>query len=411
MTRLLAAARRQGIEAPEVVVVALLMTVGLVDSLTAPADHLGAHPWIVVLGMTMCPVPLLVMRRHATAALLGVAVILLSIHFLAADVKDLFTPMVTLVVGAFAAGAYAQAPRAYWLGALLPVLVGVVDLTSESNQGAEDFIFPTLIFLAAWFVGRLVRGRAQVAERLEAQTAQLERERDELAQAAVARERARIARELHDVVAHSVSAMVVQAGAARRVLPRSPQESAAALEIVQSVGRQALGELRRTLGFLRADAAAPAELRPAPSIARVGELADNARAAGLHVDLRVQGEPGTLPSSTDLAAYRIVQEALTNTLKHAGPAHATVLLRWDPDALVIDVRDTGRGPGGPSPAIPSSGHGLAGMRERATLAGGELEAGPVRGGGFRVHARLPRIPADPADRPHSTTESQEAQPA
>lgn len=392
--RLIDAGRRQGIGRPEVILVALLCVIAFVQSLLAPVVDDTAQSGLVVLGMTLAPLPLLVMRRHATFALLGSTAIMLPVHLAFADISDLFAPMLTIVVAAFGAGAYAEAPRTYLLAAWLPIVVSIVDVTARGSTGVSDYVWPSSIFLAGWFVGRVVHGRAQVAERLEAQTAQLEREREELAQAAVVRERARIARELHDVVAHSVSAMVVQAGAARRVLPRSPEESAAALRTVQSVGRESLAELRRTLGFLRPDSAAP-ERTPAPSIARVDELANHARAAGLHVELVVEGDPGPLPSSTDLAAYRIVQEALTNTLKHAGPAHATVLVRWDTDALVVEVRDTGRGAPVPGPAIPSSGQGLIGMRERAALAGGELEAGAVRGGGFRVRARLPRTPVAP----------------
>lgn len=285
----------------------------------------------------------------------------------------------------------------------------VVDLLSERPQHTGDYVFPALILLTGWFVGRLVHGRASVARRLEAQTRQLEREREELAQAAVLRERSRIARELHDVVAHSVSVMVVQAGAARRVLPRSPEESASALRTVQDVGREALEDLRRTLGFLRPAGAAPMR-EPAPGLDRLDELAERARRAGLPVAVRVEGEPWALSPALSLAAYRIVQEALTNTIKHAGGAHAAVELRWRPDALELDVRDTGAGPS-PAP-LPSSGQGLVGMRERAALAGGTLEAGPVRGGGFRVRARLPRPPEAPEQEPPpSVPRPEEAQPA
>ena len=343
MSRLADAARRNDVRGPEIVIAAVLALVSFVDIVTAPADQLGNHPWFVVLGTTIAPLPLLVMRRHAVAAFCGVVGTELAVHLLGADVTMLFAPMLVLPVAAYATGAYVDAPRTYWLGASLPAVVAIVNLTSPGGASSGDYIFPSLIFLSGWFVGRLVHGRAQVARRLELQTAQLEREREELAQAAVARERARIARELHDVVAHSVSAMVIQASAARRVLPRSPQESAAALRTVQAVGREALGELRRTLGFLRPEAAAPGARGPR----RRSRASTSSRTApaprACQLELRVEGEPGPLPSSTDLAAYRIVQEALTNTLKHAGPAHAVVLVRWDPDALVIEVRDTGRG--------------------------------------------------------------------
>ncbi len=410
MSRMADAARRDDVRTPEIVIAAVLSMFAFTATIVAPQDDLGGHPWFVVLAMTISPLPLLFMRRHAVAAFCSVLGIELVVQFFGGtEVSLLFAPMAVLPVATYALGAYVDAPRTYWLAATVPIVVAVVNLTGEDSRSTGDFVFPSLVFLAGWSVGRLVHGRTQIARRLEQQTAQLELERDELAQAAVARERARIAREVHDVVAHSVSAMVIQASAARRVLPRSPEASAEALRTVQSVGREALGELRRTLGFLRLDPAAP--LQPAPSIARVAELADRAREAGLQVDLRVEGPSGPLPSSTDLAAYRIVQESLTNTLKHAPGAHATVLLRWDPDALIIDIRDTGRGVPAAGAQVPSSGHGLVGMRERAILAGGELTTGPLRNGGFQVRARLPRTAPEPAAGAPSYTEAQEAQPA
>ncbi|HEV3463585.1 MAG TPA: histidine kinase, partial [Actinomycetota bacterium] len=258
--------------------------------------------------------------------------------------------------------------------------------------------------------------RQRLAEALAARTVELEREREERAKLAVAEERARIARELHDVVAHSVSVMVVQAGAARRTLATSPGQATTALGQIESTGRQALVEMRRLLGLLRdgdgdgEDGEVAAALTPQPSLAHLESLAAAAREAGLPVEIVVEGEPRPLPAGVDLSAYRIVQEALTNSLKHTGPARASVRLCYGREALEVQVLDDGPGPGaapgggglavvtlGPEGVLPVSGarpttgggHGLIGMRERVALFGGTLEAGPRPGGGYRVAARLP----------------------
>ena len=218
----------------------------------------------------------------------------------------------------------------------------------------------------------------------------VEREREQRERAAVAEERRRIARDLHDVVAHGVGVMTVQAGAARLLLEEDPERARAPLLAVEETGRQALGELRRLLGILRADEPATA-LRPQPGLADLEDLLAQARGAGLPAELVVEGTPATLPAGVDLAAYRIVQEGLTNTRKHAGPARAQVAVRYASDALELRDqrrRTRGRHDGG-------GGHGLVGMRERVALYGGQLEAGPRPEGGFSVRARLPLEAARP----------------
>jgi signal transduction histidine kinase len=229
-----------------------------------------------------------------------------------------------------------------------------------------------------------LRERGRRADTLEQRAEQAEREREQKAREAVLEERARIARELHDVVAHSVSVMVMQTGVVRRRLHSVRPDDAALLDEVEQTGRGALGEMRRLLGLLRADEDG-LSLTPQPGVDRIGSLVEQMREAGLPVDLRVEGEPVALPAGLDLAAYRVVQEGLTNALKHAGRARAAVLLRYRPWELELEIADDGRGPA----ATDGLGHGLVGMRERVALYGGTLVTGARPEGGFLVRAVLP----------------------
>jgi signal transduction histidine kinase len=250
----------------------------------------------------------------------------------------------------------------------------------------SDLVFTGVIVVGLpWFAGRALRERRERADELQALAAQLSAEREHSAHLAVLDERNRIAREMHDVVAHSVSLMVVQAGAARRMIESEPDRSRAALLAAEDAGRQALAELRRVLGLLRGSPD-PVELEPQPGLAQLEPLVERARASGLDVEVSVRGCPRELPAGVDLAVYRVVQEALTNTLKHAGAARALVDLDWSDDSLALAVVDDGAGA-----AVPAqrSGHGLLGMRERVAAYGGEVEAGPEQPGGFAVRARIP----------------------
>jgi signal transduction histidine kinase len=211
------------------------------------------------------------------------------------------------------------------------------------------------------------------------------RDRELAARDAVAAERAAIARELHDVVAHHMSVMVVQAGAARAVGDFDPAAASDALRQIESSGRTGLAEMRRLLGILKAEDDGDGRT-PQPGLADLGELLDAMRATGLAVEAVVEGSSRSLPPGVDLSAYRIVQEALTNALRHAGGASARVLVRYEPNALELEIADDGPGP---PDGAPTRGHGLIGMRERAQLFGGAFEAGPRPGGGFLVRARLP----------------------
>lgn len=257
----------------------------------------------------------------------------------------------------------------------------------------------TVPFVLAWVLGDSMRTRRAYFDQLEERAARLEREREAQSKVAVAAERARIARELHDVVAHNVSVMVVQADGAAYVMDAAPDQARQALETISGTGRQALAEMRRLLGVLRTgDAPETGEYVPQPDVEQIEDLIEQVRTAGLAVDFKVEGTPRSLPSGVELTAYRIVQEALTNTRKHGGPdAGASVRLVYFDDGLGLLVEDDGRGAahelyedGG----ADGAGHGMIGMRERVGMVGGTLDAGPRPGGGFRISALLPLKAAD-----------------
>ncbi|MGC5565199.1 sensor histidine kinase [Streptomyces sp. FR-108] len=272
----------------------------------------------------------------------------------------------------------------------------------EAQQGAFEHvaivIFQTVPFALAWVLGDSLRTRRAYFAQLEERAARLEKEREAQAKVAVAAERARIARELHDVVAHNVSVMVVQADGAAYVLDSAPDQAKKALEIISGTGRQALAEMRRLLGVLRTgEHQESGEYVPQPDVEQLDELIEQCRGSGLPVDFKIEGTPRPLPSGVELTAYRIVQEALTNTRKHGGPnAGASVRLVYFDDGLGLLVEDDGKGAphelyeeGG----VDGQGHGLIGMRERIGMVGGTLDAGPRPGGGFRISALLPLKPA------------------
>lgn len=266
----------------------------------------------------------------------------------------------------------------------------------QTNWAEATFVVVVLTvpFVLAWVLGDSMRTRRAYFSQLEERAARLEREREAQSKVAVAAERARIARELHDVVAHNVSVMVVQADGAAYVMDAAPDQAKQALETISSTGRQALAEMRRLLGVLRTgDAPESGEYVPQPDVDQIGDLIEQVRQTGLAVDFKIEGTPRPLPSGVELTAYRIVQEALTNTRKHGGPdAGASVRLVYFDDGLGLLVEDDGRGAahemyedGG----ADGAGHGMIGMRERVGMVGGTLDAGPRPGGGFRISALLP----------------------
>ncbi|MEU9676086.1 MULTISPECIES: sensor histidine kinase [Streptomyces] len=272
---------------------------------------------------------------------------------------------------------------------------------AEPGGSWAQVIFVTVImtvpFVLAWVLGDSLRTRRAYFDQLEERAARLEREREAQSKVAVAAERARIARELHDVVAHNVSVMVVQADGAAYVMDAAPDQAKQALETISGTGRQALAEMRRLLGVLRTgDAPESGEYGPQPDVEQIEDLVAQVRQTGLEVDFKVEGTPRPLPSGVELTAYRVVQEALTNTRKHGGPdAGASVRLVYFDDGLGLLIEDDGRGAahelyedGG----ADGAGHGMIGMRERVGMVGGTLDAGPRPGGGFRISALLPLKP-------------------
>ena len=344
----------------------------------APAGDRAA----AALSGALIAVPLLWRRR---APLLAGAAVLAAVVFQSATVSlDAFplSDIAAVVCATYAIGAYSER-RAAVTGLALGALGAGVHAAIVYPDGVVAALLGGVA--APWTVGRVVRGhRMLTRQRLEdAERAELARARE--AHAAVTRERMRVARELHDAVAHNISVIAIQAGGADGIVARDPERAAECAALIETVAREALAELGRLVETLDTDAANA----PKPTLARVDALAARARNAGVPVELNVEGEPGPLPAGVDLAAYRIVQEALANAAKHAGPARARVVVRYEPRAVEVEIADDGRGPGRAPSRGNGGGHGLIGIGERVALYGGTLDVGPRPSGGFLVHARLP----------------------
>jgi signal transduction histidine kinase len=335
-------------------------------------------------------VPLLWRRRYPSLVLLLVAAafgarVLLGFN---AGIAGL-----GLLVAMYSVAAYDVGVRRlfFLVVAGLGFIGGFVAFGVTGNPRSFAITVPSVFFVAAWLFGDYLRTRRAYVAQLEERAARLERERDQDRRLAADEERTRIARELHDVVAHDVSVIAIQAGAARAVQATRPEAAAQALGLIETTARETLIELNRLLGVLRGSTGAAADRRPQPGIDQLAGLVEGLRAAGLEVDARVEGDARSLPPAVDLSAYRIVQEATTNVLKHAHARRVDIRVRYTETMLALDVRDDGAG-NGVDPAS-SSGHGLIGMRERVALFGGELRAGRNPAGGFSVHARLPLTPS------------------
>jgi signal transduction histidine kinase len=350
-------------------------------------DHVswGHAYWVSIPLALASSVPVAWRARSPMLAAVVVLVANALCAYAAAPHQAAFQPFIALTLVFYSVGSQYEgrlvAPIALAVAAAPLFAVAVVHGQSAGNA-VPNYIWLT----AAWFVGRTIRSWREKSASLERANHELAAQRELQAQAAVAVERGRIARELHDVVAHNVSMMVVQAGAAARILEGDQKDVSAALDAIAHTGRQTVDEMRTLLGVLRHqdDRAA---LKPQPGLADLAQLVDGVRAAGLPVSLSIEGTPRELPQAADLSAYRIVQEALTNSLKHAGPASADVVVRYEPGEVSLEIRDTGTGRA--RAANGTSGHGLVGMRERVAMFGGELDASPQPGGGFTVRARLP----------------------
>jgi signal transduction histidine kinase len=293
------------------------------------------------------------------------------------------SPLLMALVCLYTAGAHLELRVS--VVALAVAVAGIgISTAGQSTNGHSDFLFTVVVVSAGWLVGRGMRGRVRQTAQLAERTRQLEQERAAERLAAVEQERRRIARDLHDVIAHSVTVMVVQAAAAEDVFERDPAAVLEPIRAVQETGRAALVEISRLLGLLREDGA-ELGLAPQPRLADLEALVESARTAGAHVELRVEGEPRPLPLGVDLSAYRIAQEALTNARKHAAGAAVSLVVRYRDGAVELEAENDGVGVQNGH----RGGHGLVGMRERVAVFGGTLEAGPRREGGFRVLARLP----------------------
>jgi signal transduction histidine kinase len=376
-------------------VAAMLELVVRRNSPAAPSTSL----WLSVPAVEVLVLPLVLRRRFPFAAPAAFWLLAAALTF----VDGVLVPFVGSlgVIGlatAFLLGNLRDGRKA---GMGLAIVVGcilVVVANIPSPQSISDYVFISLRFIVSWVAGYALRERAEQAEAAEMRAALAEREREAAemrasfaerereaaARVAVAEERSAIARELHDIVAHAMSVMVLQVGAVRHRLPQNRIEDKQALGRVEQAGRTALAEMRRLLGAMRSNADGVA-LGPQPGLDSLDALLDDLRGAGLPVHLQLEGEALPLPRAIDLSAYRIVQEALTNTLKHAHASQADVTVRYEPHHVELEVRDDGEGTtsnGGP-------GHGLVGIRERVKIYGGQMTAGPATDGGFVLTARLP----------------------
>jgi signal transduction histidine kinase len=368
---------------PRTLDVALAAAVAVLSVVeTALAAGVTGPRWLTAL-VAVAMSALIVWRRdhplRVAAALVALAVI--GAAFLV-DPSELISTFIPLLLIAYSAGAYASPRAGAWTLVLIVAGIVTVALLDDTRE-AGNVYFPALLSGVCWLGGRTVRTRARAAAELHEEAALADERREREAEEAVAEERRRIAREMHDVVAHSISVMVVQAGGARRILASDPGRAEEAAARIRVAGTEALSEMQILLGVLETapDGAAT------PTLDGLEELVERAREAGLPVTLEVTGERRALSAGAELAVYRVVQEALTNAIKHAGGATTVVSLAWGTDALAVSVAD--RGDGGPSPQLPGAGHGLLGMRERLRGFGGDVQTGPREGGGWEVAARLP----------------------
>jgi signal transduction histidine kinase len=366
----------------DLLIVALALAGAIAAALRTEPQR--APLWITAPAIALTALVLLGRHRFPYAAPAAVWLLAAAVSFV--DGRLVVGSASGYLAGLGAAALLGSRRDALQAGVGLVIVVGAAATIVQNDPGhaVGDFLFVPLGFALAWLAGFAVRKRAAEADAAEQRAVAAEREREVAARIAVAEERARIARELHDIVAHSVSVMVLQVGAVRHRLSDSLADDKDALRAVEQAGREALAEMRLLLGALR-DAGPDVDLAPQPSLDSLDALLEKVRLAGLPVDLRVEGTPFPLPRGLDVSAYRIVQEALTNTLKHAHARHADVTVKYRADGLQLEVRDDGVG----STASDGRGHGLVGVGERVKVYGGEMTAGVPPEGGFVLRARLP----------------------
>jgi signal transduction histidine kinase len=340
--------------------------------------------WVDIVLVLLIVTPLLARRRFPFGAPLTVGAAVVFATFV--DHSLVPFDFVIFLTGCAAVFLLAQLPDTRQAVAGLALGVGVEAIVVRNDPRGQmgQFIFVSLIFAIVWIVGFTLGRKSAEAEQARERALHAERERETQARLAVADERARIARELHDVVGHSVSVMTVQASGVRRLLRPEQEREREALLVVERTGREALAEMRRMVGVLRRPEEAPA-LAPQPSLEHLERLVEQAREAGLPVELSIEGDAIDLPAGIDLTAYRLVQEGLTNAIKHAQANQAQVVVQYGDGQIELTITDNGRGVG----SGDGGGHGLVGMRERVSVYGGELDAGPQPGGGFRLRAKLP----------------------
>ena len=369
----------------------LLFAIGLWELLGEPiADDVVQGPLALNLAAVALITLSLAIRRRAPLAVSATVFAAIALRALVAEPLESLPSFLAALVAAYSVAAYSTM-RPALLG--LALAVGMIEIAAVRGSGGDASPDPVAapIFLAAvWAVGRVASSRHAGARAIERRAAELNRRREEETRAAVATERRRIARELHDSVSHSLAMIAMQSGGAQGILRRQPERAEESLRSIERAAREGLTEMRRMLGLM-GENGTETELSPQPEIARVETLIERARQAGLEVSFESEGEPRPVAPAVDLSAYRIVQEALTNAAKHAGRCRAAVALRWRQRTLELEVTNDGAPPA--SHDEHSSGRGMIGMRERAAVVGGELEAGPSENGGFRVRARLPLEPA------------------
>ena len=384
--RVVSLARNPRVQGVGDVALALLLSVSSVLPILVKDDPSWGHPKSLAVALALLStVPVAWRARWPIPAAAIVLFANGACVYAAAPHGAALQPFVALTLAFYSVGSRLEGAHAVWAPlalalAAVPLFVAAVVHGQPAGNAIPNYVW----LIAAWAVGRTVRGWRHKTVALEAANIELEEQRELRAQAAVAVERGRIARELHDVIAHNVSMIVVQAGAAARVLASDEPHVRDALSAIEATGRETVDEMRRLLGVLRR-ADDGLALAPQPGLRDLESLVAHVREAGLPVELRFEGEPLALPPGIDLSAYRIVQEALTNALKHAGGARAAVTVRYETGAVELEVRDDGDGSGGGG----GTGHGLIGMRERVALWGGRLDAGRPEGGGWAVRARLP----------------------